>query len=216
MALSMQDVAPPFELPSTSGETLSLASLRGRKVVLYFYPRDNTPGCTTESVDFRDRYEAFQEAGVEVVGVSKDSLDSHHRFREKFTLPFPLLTDADNAVAEAYGAYGLKNMYGKKVKGTIRSTFLIDEEGVIQGIWSPVRVPGHAEEVLLAAQGKAPAPKAKPAKEAAPKAATKAAKGPAGTKGGKAQPGPAQGRSFAASQAPRGGTARTRGAARGR
>lgn len=153
MTPSIGDQAPDFTLPSTSGDDLSLASLRGKKVILYFYPRDNTPGCTTESVDFRDRYEEIQKLGAEVVGVSKDSMASHHRFRDKYELPFPLLTDADNEVAKRYGAFGTKKLYGKEVQGTIRSTFLIDEEGKIEKVWSPVRVKGHADAVLAALRG---------------------------------------------------------------
>lgn len=153
MDLHVGDPAPSFDLPSTTGQSLSLASLRGKKVVLYFYPKDQTPGCTRESCDFRDRHEALEGSGAVVLGVSKDSLKSHENFREKQGLPFPLLSDADNAVARAYGAYGEKMMYGKPVTGTIRSTFLIDEDGKIARIWSPVKVDGHAEEVLAAVRG---------------------------------------------------------------
>ena len=150
VALNVGDRAPDFDLPSTTGENLSLASLRGKKVVLYFYPKDQTPGCTREACDFRDRHAALNGSGAVVLGVSKDSLKSHDNFREKQSLPFPLLTDEDNAVAKAYGAYGEKTSYGKTSVGTIRSTFLIDEKGVIARIWSPVKVDGHAEEVLEA------------------------------------------------------------------
>jgi peroxiredoxin Q/BCP len=132
---------------------LSLGDLKGKKVVLYFYPKDSTPGCTTESCDFRDRDEAIRAAGAVVIGVSKDSLASHEKFRAKYELPFTLLTDKESQVATAYGAFGEKNMYGKKVMGTIRSTFLIDEKGVIERTWSPVKVAGHAEAVLAAVRG---------------------------------------------------------------
>jgi len=155
MALQPGQKAPDFRLPSTDGGELALSELRGKKVVLYFYPKDSTPGCTQESCDFRDRDEAIRAAGAVVLGVSKDSIASHERFRAKYDLPFPLLSDADNRVAMAYGAYGEKNMYGKKVMGTIRSTFLIDEKGVIERVWSPVKVPGHAEAVLAAVRGEA-------------------------------------------------------------
>ena len=150
MALQEGTQAPDFRLPSTSGGEVSLSDFRGRKVVLYFYPKDSTPGCTQESCDFRDRDEEMQKLGAVVLGVSKDSLASHDRFRAKYELPFDLLSDPESQVATAYGAFGEKNMYGKKVMGTIRSTFLIDEEGVIARAWSPVRVKGHAEEVLEA------------------------------------------------------------------
>ena len=164
--------APAFSLPSTSGSTVSLRDFAGKQVVLYFYPRDNTPGCTVEACDFRDRDAALRKAGAVVLGVSSDSLKSHDGFRAKHGLAFDLLVDADNAVAKSYGAHGEKVMYGKKVMGTIRSTFLIDAKGKLAAIWSPVKVAGHAEEVLAAVLG---------AKAAAPttKAATKAAKAPA-------------------------------------
>jgi len=185
MALRAGDKAPPFQLPSTTGEDVSLASLHGRKVVLFFYPKDETPGCTREACDFRDLNDAITEAGAAVYGISKDSLASHERFQKNHELPYPLLTDADNAVATEYGAYGTKTMYGKKVTGTIRSTFLIDENGVIAAVWSPVKVEGHAEKVLVALTGggdagskKAAAAKAASVKKAAPR-----------TLGGKNKPG---------------------------
>lgn len=170
--------APAFTLPSTSGASVSLASLKGRKVVLYFYPRDNTPGCTVEACDFRDQHSALQKAGAVVLGVSSDSLKSHAGFRAKYELPFDLLVDEGSKVASAYGAFGEKLMYGRKVQGTIRSTFLIDEQGKLAAVWSPVKVAGHAEAVLAALTG-ASAPAAKKpatAKKASPKkAATKKA-----------------------------------------
>ncbi len=145
--------APAFSLPSTSGKTVSLSDFAGRKLVLYFYPRDNTPGCTREACDFRDHHAALSEAGAAVLGVSSDSLKSHAGFRSKFELPFDLLVDEGNKLATAFGAYGEKLMYGKKVKGVIRSTFLIDERGRIAAIWSPVKVDGHAQAVLAALAG---------------------------------------------------------------
>ncbi|AKU90609.1 thioredoxin-dependent thiol peroxidase [Vulgatibacter incomptus] len=156
MALRAGDRAPAFDLPSTSGEKVSLEGLRGRKVVLFFYPKDQTPGCTREACDFRDRYDALRAAGAEVFGISKDSIASHGRFREKQALPYPLLSDADSAVATAYGAFGMKTLYGKQILGTIRSTFLIDEKGMIEAAWSPVKVDGHAEAVLATLKGEAP------------------------------------------------------------
>lgn len=167
--------APAFSLPSTSGATASLAAFAGKKVVLYFYPRDNTPGCTVEACDFRDRQTALAKAGVVVLGVSSDSLKSHDGFRKKHALPFDLLVDEGGATAKAYGAHGEKSMYGKKVLGTIRSTFLIDEHGRIAAIWSPVKVAGHAEAVLAAAtQGAATAP-ASPRPQAVKKTGSKQA-----------------------------------------
>jgi peroxiredoxin Q/BCP len=150
------DKAPDFRLPSTSGNESALKDYRGRKLVLYFYPKDNTPGCTVEACDFRDNMARVRRTGAEVLGVSKDSLTSHDRFREKFELPFDLLTDSDNTVATAYGAFGEKTMYGKKVMGTIRSTFLIDEKGNIERIWSPVKVKGHVDQVLGVLRGETP------------------------------------------------------------
>lgn len=167
--------APAFSLPSTSGTTVALRDYAGKQIVLYFYPRDNTPGCTIEACDFRDRDAKLRKAGAVVLGVSSDSLKSHDGFRAKHGLAFDLLVDADNTVAQSYGAHGEKLMYGKKVMGTIRSTFLIDAKGKLAAIWSPVKVAGHAEEVLAAVLGaKAAAPTTKAATKA-----TKAAKAPA-------------------------------------
>jgi peroxiredoxin Q/BCP len=135
--------APAFSLLSTSGSKVALRDFKGRTVVLYFYPRDNTPGCTTEACDFRDHYAALRKAGVVVLGVSSDSLKSHEGFRKKHDLPFDLLVDEDHAIATKYEAYGEKMMYGKKVQGVIRSTFLIDPDGRLTHIWSPVKVAGH-------------------------------------------------------------------------
>lgn len=155
MALPVGAKAPSFDLDSTAGGKTSLASLRGRRFVLFFYPKDNTPGCTREAVEFGERYQAFLDLGVEVLGISKDSLASHRRFQEKHPIPFPLLSDPDSAVAKAFGAFGIKKMYGKEIEGTIRSTFLVNEEGVVEGSWSPVRVPGHADAVLAEARERA-------------------------------------------------------------
>jgi len=149
MKLTVGAPAPAFHLESTDGP-VSLAALRGSRVVLYFYPKDDTPGCTREACAFRDSMKRLDGHGAVVIGVSKDSVDSHQRFRKKYDLPFALASDPGNEVAKAYGAFGPKNMYGKLVNGTIRSTFLIDAEGRIEHIWSPVKVDGHVDQVLAA------------------------------------------------------------------
>lgn len=147
-----KQAAPDFSLPGLSedGEekVYTLGDFKGQKLVLYFYPRDNTPGCTTEACDFRDNMAKVQSKGAVVLGVSPDSIKSHGKFIEKHGLPFPLLSDTDRSVASAYGAYGEKKMYGKVSMGIIRSTVLIDEEGVIQKLWRGVKVKGHVEEVI--------------------------------------------------------------------
>ena len=144
--------APEFSLPASDGKTVSLKALRGRKVVLYFYPKDDTPGCTKEACAFRDTHAEILRAGAVVYGVSPDSVASHEKFRSKHKLPFPLLADSDKAVARKYGAYGEKVLYGKKVVGMIRSTFLIDADGIVRRVFPKVRVDGHAEAVLAALQ----------------------------------------------------------------
>jgi thioredoxin-dependent peroxiredoxin len=144
--------APEFSLPSSDGKTVSLKALRGRKVVLYFYPKDDTPGCTKEACAFRDTHAEILRAGAVVYGVSPDSVASHEKFRSKHKLPFPLLADSDKAVARKYGAYGEKVLYGKKVVGMIRSTVLIDADGIVRRVFPKVRVDGHAEAVLAALQ----------------------------------------------------------------
>jgi len=137
-----------FSLPSTSGGTFKLSDLRGKKLVVYFYPKDNTPGCTVEGGDFRDRYKEFAKAGAEVVGVSRDSLKSHENFKAKMKFPFELLSDAEEQLCTQFGVIKMKNMYGKKVRGIERSTFVIDKDGTLAREWRGVKVPGHAEEVL--------------------------------------------------------------------
>ncbi len=141
-------LAPDFELPATSGRVVRLSALRGKPVVLYFYPKDNTPGCTTEGQDFRDLYDLFQALDCEVFGISRDSIKSHEGFKAKLGLPFELLSDEDEKVCEAYGVIKLKNMYGKKVRGIERSTFVIDREGRVAREWRAVKVPDHARDVL--------------------------------------------------------------------
>ena len=145
--------APNFTLPTDGGGTLSLSELRGRPVVLYFYPRDDTPGCTVEACSFRDHMPDFSGINAAVIGVSTDSAASHDRFKAKYSLPFTLAADENHAVAEAYGVWVEKNRYGRKYMGTERSTFLIDAQGKVAKVWHNVKVEGHAHEVLAAARG---------------------------------------------------------------
>ena len=153
MALKKGDRAPDFSLPATNGQQVSLKQLAGKKVVLYFYPRDNTPGCTREACNFRDNYQALQQAGAVVLGVSADSVQSHEKFAGKYDLPFPLLSDKEATVATAYGAWGGKSLYGRRFMGMNRMTFLIDEKGAIAGMWAKVKPDKHGEEVLEAIKG---------------------------------------------------------------
>jgi peroxiredoxin Q/BCP len=146
------DKAPDFDLPTESGETLALSSLKGKTVLLYFYPKDDTSGCTAEAKDFSRLAPDFRKAGVEVIGVSPDSVASHQKFAKKYGLTIRLAADADKAVATAYGVWVEKSMYGRKYMGVERSTFLIDKKGRIAKSWRKVKVPGHAEEVLAAAK----------------------------------------------------------------
>jgi len=136
-----------FSLPSTGG-SFRLSDQRGKKLVVYFYPKDNTPGCTVEGADFRDRHKEFARAGAAVVGVSRDSLKSHESFKAKMKFPFELLSDAEEQACTLFGVMKMKNMYGKKVRGIERSTFVIDGEGKLAREWRGVKVPGHVEEVL--------------------------------------------------------------------
>jgi len=142
------DKAPDFELESDAGETVRLSELRGSKVILYFYPKDDTSGCTIEACDFRDRLPDIESRSAEVLGVSPDGIESHQKFKAKFDLPFALLSDPDHKVAEAYGAWGEKKMYGKTYEGMIRSTFVIDENGVIAEAFRKVKAKGHADRVV--------------------------------------------------------------------
>ena len=148
MILQIGDQAPDFSLPAADAQTLSLKDMRGRIVVLYFYPKDDTPGCTTQACDFRDSFNALQSQGVTVIGVSKDSVAKHKKFKEKFGLNFPLASDESGATVQAYGVWVEKSMIGKKYMGIDRSTFLIDENGLVQNIWRNVKVPGHVAAVL--------------------------------------------------------------------
>jgi peroxiredoxin Q/BCP len=142
--------APDFTLPADDGTKIKLADLRGKPVVLYFYPRDDTPGCTKEACAFRDRQKDMKKLGAAVLGVSADDVASHAKFRDKFSLNFPLLADVDHKVAEKYGAWREKNMYGKKSWGVQRSTWLIDSDGVVRKLWKKVSVDGHDDQVLEA------------------------------------------------------------------
>lgn len=144
--------APDFTLPSTSGQDVTLSSLKPKAVVLFFYPRDNTSGCTKEAIGFSELKETFAAENVEIFGLSKDDMKSHHKFVEKQDLTVDLLTDAGSDVCEAYGVWKEKSMYGKKFLGIERSTFLIDGEGKIARVWRKVKVPGHVDEVLAAAK----------------------------------------------------------------
>jgi len=146
------DKAPLFTLPSDGGGRISLKELRGRAVVLYFYPKDDTSGCTTESCEFRDRWKTVQAAGATILGVSPDGVASHDRFKARYKLPFPLLADEDHAVAAAYGAWGEKSMYGRKYQGILRTTFIIDGKGTIVHVFERVKPKGHAAQVLEALQ----------------------------------------------------------------
>jgi thioredoxin-dependent peroxiredoxin len=148
MSLDVGDKAPDFSLPTDGGGTLSLQDLKGKTVVLYFYPKDMTPGCTTEAQDFRDRINDFDKAGAVIVGASKDSVKRHDNFKAKHELNFPLLSDEDGTLCEAYGVWQLKKLYGREYMGIMRATFVIDGKGIIQHVWPKVRVKEHAQAVL--------------------------------------------------------------------
>ena len=139
---------PDFELPATSGVTFRFSEQRGHPVVIYFYPKDNTPGCTTEGQHFRDLYPQFQQLGWAIFGVSRDSLKSHERFKSKMSFPFELLSDADEVACKLFEVIKMKNMYGRKVRGIERSTFVFDDSGELKREWRGVKVPGHVQEVL--------------------------------------------------------------------
>jgi peroxiredoxin Q/BCP len=150
--LRIGDKAPSFTTAFDSKQEVGSEQLKGKKVVLYFYPKDDTPGCTIEAKDFRDHYADFQKAGAVIIGVSRDSVKSHDKFKEKYCLPFPLASDEDGSVCEAYGVWVKKSMYGKEYMGVERATFLIDAGGTLRHIWRKVSVPGHVQEVLAAVQ----------------------------------------------------------------
>ncbi|NOT23924.1 MAG: thioredoxin-dependent thiol peroxidase [Nitrospiraceae bacterium] len=148
--LEVGDKAPSLSLPDQSGEPVSLKDFKGKQVVLYFYPKDDTPGCTKESCDFRDAEAAVRKAGAVILGVSFDGQESHQKFIEKFTLPFTLLSDEKKVAAKAYGVYKEKSMYGRKYWGIERSTFVIDQAGKLKAIFRKVKVGSHVDEVLTA------------------------------------------------------------------
>ena len=145
--------APAFTLDTDSGETLSLKDLKGRPVVLYFYPKDDTPGCTVEACEFRDAFPRFKGTKAVILGISPDSVKSHQKFKEKFDLPFTLLADEDHAIAEKYGVWQKKSMYGRTYMGIARTTFLIDKDGKVAKVFEKVKPKGHAEEVEQAIDG---------------------------------------------------------------
>lgn len=139
---------PDFQLPATSGKTFRLSDYLGKNLVLYFYPKDSTPGCTTQGMQFRDAYAEFQKLNTEIFGISRDSLKSHENFKAKFTFPFELLSDTEELACTQFGVMKMKNMYGKQVRGIERSTFIIDKNGKLVKEWRGVKVDGHAAEVL--------------------------------------------------------------------
>jgi peroxiredoxin Q/BCP len=167
--------APDFKLQDQNGNDVKLSQFRGKNVVLYFYPKDDTPGCTREACDFRDEYSVLQGAGAVVLGVSPDDVKSHQKFATKFSLPFPLLADTERQVCEAYGVWGEKSLYGRKFMGVTRATFLIDPEGKVSRVWPKVKVDGHVQEILQLLKGGASA-EAPAAKKAAVKKASAPAK----------------------------------------
>jgi len=146
--LKAGDKVPEFESKDQDGNTIKLSDFKGKKVVLYFYPKDNTPGCTAESCNLRDNYEALQAQGYEVLGVSQDSEASHQKFITKYELPFKLIADIDHTVHEAFGTWGEKKMYGKTYMGTLRTTFLINEEGIVEEVIEKVKTKDHTAQIL--------------------------------------------------------------------
>lgn len=152
MAVQIDQPVPPFQAHATGNCVVSLEALRGKQVVLYFYPKDNTPGCTTQGQGFRDHYAAFRDANTLVYGVSRDSLKTHENFKAKQEFPFELISDKDEQLCQLFNVIKLKKLYGKEYMGIDRSTFLIDRDGVLRQEWRSVKVPGHVEAVLQAAQ----------------------------------------------------------------
>lgn len=152
MSVDVGDKAPAFTLPTDGGGEISLDDFKGKPVVLYFYPKDDTSGCTAEACAFRDALPDFSKVKAEIIGISRDPVNKHDKFKEKYALNFPLASDEEGKTCEAYGTWVEKSMYGRKYMGIERSTFLIDGKGVIREVWRKVKVPGHAEAVLKAAQ----------------------------------------------------------------
>ncbi|WP_405143049.1 thioredoxin-dependent thiol peroxidase [Paenibacillus sp. FSL H7-0942] len=150
MTLNVGELAPDFELPSSTGESVKLSDYRGQRVLLYFYPKDMTSSCTQQACDFRDRHAEFEGLNTVILGISTDPMKQHDKFIAKYGLPFTLLSDEEHVVAEQYGVWQLKKMYGKEYMGMVRSTFMIDEEGILIKDWSKVRVKGHIEAALEA------------------------------------------------------------------
>jgi peroxiredoxin Q/BCP len=148
--LVIGDAAPSFSLPADSEQNINLADFRGKNVVLYFYPKDDTPGCTIEAQDFRDNIEKFNDLNTVIIGISKDSVKKHDKFKEKYSLPFALVSDEEVDACQKYGVWIEKSMYGRKYMGIDRATFLIDDKGAIKNIWRKVKVKDHVEEVLAA------------------------------------------------------------------
>lgn len=150
MAKSMEigKKVPAFKAPATSETTVQLTKLKGKKIILYFYPKDDTSGCTREGEDFRDNYKKFRRAGVEIFGISRDSLKSHEKFKDKYDFPFELISDEDEELCSLFDVMKMKSMYGKKYRGIERSTFVIDDKGKLAKEWRKVKVPGHVDEVL--------------------------------------------------------------------
>ncbi|MCP5242029.1 MAG: peroxiredoxin [Burkholderiales bacterium] len=146
--LTIDQRVDDFQLPSTGGKIFSLSEAAGKHLVIYFYPKDNTPGCTTEGENFRDTYAAFKNLNCEILGISRDSIKSHENFKEKMNFPFELLSDSDEQICKMFDVIKMKSMYGKQVRGIERSTFIIDAKGVLRKEWRGVKVPGHVETVL--------------------------------------------------------------------
>lgn len=161
-SVSLGKKVPSFKAEATGEQVIKLADLKGKKTVLYFYPKDSTPGCTREGQDFRDQYAKFKRNKIQVLGISRDSLRSHENFKAKQGFPFELLSDADETLCQLFDVIKEKNMYGKKVMGIERSTFLIDDKGVLRQEWRKVKVPGHVDEVLAAAKALGKSASARP------------------------------------------------------
>ena len=155
--LEIGDLAPNFTLPTDNNGEVTLSELKGHKVILYFYPKDDTPGCTTESCDFRDNLKMLEKSGAKIIGISKCSVAKHDKFKQKHDLNFPLASDENGNVCEVYGTWVEKNMYGKKYMGIERSTFLIDENGKIENVWRKVKVKSHVDDVIARISAKSEA-----------------------------------------------------------